>query len=360
MTTTQTQIRRDTATNLNAAVPTQGELGYDTTNKRLVVGDGSASGGIKIPSMNDVRLQTFTYSTVGGTANAITLTNSPVVASYASPLRLTFKATGTNSGATTVNVDGIGTKNIYKLSGTSLVALSGNEIVSGAIYDITYDGTQFLLSAGGGSSALTVVSQTFTSSGTYTPTAGMKYCYVEMLGGGGGGGGSTDGTTRNGAGGGAGEYVTAWMSAADIGASKAVTIGAGGAGGTTGTGSTGGTTSLSTLLTAIGGTGGGATPSNNIAGGIGGTGGGGSITATVRCAGQQGGMSYGTTAFATGFPGAGGNSQYGAGGQPPISNGAGNAGTGYGAGGSGNKNQGSTAAGGAGTAGIVIIHEYCS
>jgi len=58
-------------------------------------------------------------------------------------LRLKFKATSTNSSATTVNVDGLGTKNIYKLSGTSLIALTGNEIVSGAIYELNYDGTQF-------------------------------------------------------------------------------------------------------------------------------------------------------------------------------------------------------------------------
>ena len=45
-----------------------------------------------------------------------------------------------------------------------------------------------------------VTAQTFTSSGTYTPTSGTKYAIIEMCGGGGGGGGS--GSTEQGAGGG--------------------------------------------------------------------------------------------------------------------------------------------------------------
>ncbi|MBP3955383.1 hypothetical protein J8F10_08830 [Gemmata sp. G18] len=144
MTTTQTQLRRDTATNVQAATPAAGEPGYDSTNKRFIIGDGVTAGGIPHASFADVQKQGFAYSTVGGTANAITLTNSPAVTSYSGGcLKLQFKAANTNSGTTTVNVDGLGTKNIYKLYNGSLVALSAGDIVSGAIYEIAYDGTQF-------------------------------------------------------------------------------------------------------------------------------------------------------------------------------------------------------------------------
>lgn len=145
MVTTQTQIRRDTATNLNAATPVSGELAYDTSNKRLSVGDGTTAGGIKHASAPDIQKQSFAYGTVGGTANAITLTNSPVITSYVNGLALTFKATATNTSSTTVNVDGLGAKNIYKMVEGTLTALSGDEIYSGGIYTITYDGTQFQL-----------------------------------------------------------------------------------------------------------------------------------------------------------------------------------------------------------------------
>lgn len=143
MTTTQTQLRRDTATNIAASTPAAGEPFYDTTNKRLGVGDGVAAGGIPHVSAPDLQKGNFVYSAVGGTANAITLTNSPPVGSYGNGVGLQFKATGTNTGAVTVNVDGLGTKNVYKLYNGTLQALSAGDIVSGAIYDITYDGTQF-------------------------------------------------------------------------------------------------------------------------------------------------------------------------------------------------------------------------
>ncbi len=143
MTAKQVQIRRDTATNLNAATPASGEFGYDTTNKRIVVGDGSTAGGIKIPTASDLQKQSFTFGTVGGTANAITLTHSPVVSAYTNGLYLSFKAASANTGATTVNVDGLGVKNIYKVYNGALTALSSGDIISGAIYGLFYDGTQF-------------------------------------------------------------------------------------------------------------------------------------------------------------------------------------------------------------------------
>jgi hypothetical protein len=154
MTAKQVQIRRDTATNLNAAAPAEGELGYDKTNKRTVVGDGVTPGGIKNASAKDVQNQPFIYGTVGGTADAITLTNSPAVASYSDGLCLKFKATGTNTGAVTVAVDSIGgTKNIKKMLDGSIQALSAGDIVSGGTYQIEYDGTQFQLKGLGVTSA---------------------------------------------------------------------------------------------------------------------------------------------------------------------------------------------------------------
>src|SRR5579859_3128384 len=76
-----------------------------------------------------------------------------------------------------------------------------------------------------------VAVQVFTSTGTYTPTTGMKYCTIECLGGGGGGGGTAaSGATVNtgGGGGGAGSYSRKTVTAATVGGSQAVTIGAAG------------------------------------------------------------------------------------------------------------------------------------
>lgn len=103
--------------------------------------------------------------------------------------------------------------------------------------------------------------QVFSSDGTYTPTTGMKYCVVEIVGGGGGGAG-TQNTTASpygdcGGGGGGGAYRRGTFSAAEIGASQAVTIGNGGGSGLgAATGGTGGTTSFGALMSAQGGSGG--------------------------------------------------------------------------------------------------------
>jgi hypothetical protein len=46
MTTTQLQLRRDTAANIAAITPAQGEPIYDVTNATLRVGDGATPGGL--------------------------------------------------------------------------------------------------------------------------------------------------------------------------------------------------------------------------------------------------------------------------------------------------------------------------
>src|SRR5262249_19108020 len=88
----------------------------------------------------------------------------------------------------------------------------------------------------------------FTASGTYTPMAGLAYALIECVGGGGGGGGLSItilGWFGSG-GGGSGGYSRKLSSAAAIGASQTVTIGAAGtAGATTPTnGGAGGDTSV--------------------------------------------------------------------------------------------------------------------
>lgn len=157
-----------------------------------------------------------------------------------------------------------------------------------------FDSTQFSVDSNGFVSLTTpgpafsqIALQTFSANGTYTPTAGMVYCIVEIVGAGGGGGAVASngggGTYSAAGGGGAGEYGYGIFTAADIGVSKSITIGAGGTGGAAGNnpGSTGGTTSFGTLMTAIGGNGGsGSAAVALIAVQIGGLGGSGGTVAT--------------------------------------------------------------------------------
>ena len=206
--------------------------------------------------------------------------------------------------------------------------------------------------------------QVFTSTGTYTPTSGMVYCEIEILGGGGAGGGAPAANATQcaaGGGGGGGEYAVGIFSAATIGASKAVTIGAGGVGNTS-AGAAGGTSSVTTLITALGGAGGQAGVAETLClavdGGAGGTGGTGGSYRTPGSTGQLGIVTLISTGYIS-VGGIGASTQVGSGGHPAV--GAGQAGTGYGSGGAGASNIPSTVAasnGGNGAPGVVIITEY--
>jgi hypothetical protein len=213
--------------------------------------------------------------------------------------------------------------------------------------------------------ALSVVTQVFTSSGTYTPTSGMLFCVIEVLGSGGGGGATSNGAAGNAGGaggGGAGGYARKTVSAATIGASQTVTINAAGTGGTAGAnpGNAGGTVSVGAIVSATGGAGGAASTPNTIQGAAGGAGGVGS-SGDFNSNGATGQIGHGSSTLGVG--GGGASSLYGGGGAGAISGGAavaGGAATVYGSGGGGASVGGnaSSAAGGAGSLGIVVITEY--
>lgn len=74
----------------------------------------------------------------GGTGNAITLTTNQVLSSahVAAGLTLTFRATATNTGATTINVDSTGAVSCVDQFGAALAA---GAITSGGIYTVAYN-----------------------------------------------------------------------------------------------------------------------------------------------------------------------------------------------------------------------------
>lgn len=143
-----------------------------------------------------------------------------------------------------------------------------------------------------------VVLRSFTSSGTYTPTVGMKYCIVELWGPGGGGPGSdttTAGQMSAGGGGAGGNYTRNVFSASAVGASQTITIGAGGIGGTTpaGAGGAGGETSFGGIQTAKGGNGGSAMAATSTqANAAGGTTGANTVGGALNITGQPGGYGF--------------------------------------------------------------------
>lgn len=212
------------------------------------------------------------------------------------------------------------------------------------------------------SSITAVVRQVFTANDTYTPTPGMVFCIAELVAGGGAGGGSagTAGQAGAGGGGGGGAYASGVFTAADIGASKAVTIGAGGTVGAAGNvaGNNGGVSSLGALLTANGGAGGAGSASTAGAAfggarGLGGTTGSGSFVIGGGLGGA-GIVVLGSAGVA--MPGPGGGSQF-----APTkggNRGSPSAGIGYGGGGDGGYATSANVTGFAGAPGVCAITEF--
>lgn len=191
--------------------------------------------------------------------------------------------------------------------------------------------------------------KTFTSSGTYTPTAGTKKIRVRAWGGGGGGGGVSASATAGAAGGSSGAYVEGIF---NVTGALAVSIGAGGAAGTSsgGNGGAAGSTSLGSLFSATGGFGGGGT-TNNQAGqttSSAGTATGGNVLNLNGSSGRAPNNSLG---------GSGGSAFSTQGGEGHYSSGSGTGGFPGSAGGGAN-GVSVAVTGGAGASGYLIIEEY--
>lgn len=166
MATTQTQLRRGTSAQVNAMTPAEGEVVVDMTNDRLNVGDGIRSGGYPIPNFSDNQKNTFGYGVASGSADALTLALSPALLSYVEGVSIEFRSTTTNTGAATINVNGLGAISIRQ---QDLSVLTAGLITSGRNYKLTYNGTYFLIM----NAAPAEVSQSgLVFLGTATPSSG--------------------------------------------------------------------------------------------------------------------------------------------------------------------------------------------
>lgn len=260
---------------------------------------------------------------------------------------------------------------------TPYAVICGGTTSTGALQSIASVGTagQALISNGAGAlptmqtvAGKLLAIQTFKANGTYTPTAGMANCVIQCLGGGGAGGGTPTASAvlaAAGSGGGAGGYSQSYVTAATIGASQSVTVGAGGTGVSNAAGNNGADTSVGSIVIAKGGTGGvagiasgTANIANPGAGSLGGVAGTGDLTFVGGAGGSAIYMGAGGI-----NSGKGGDSTFASGAiQISAVNAAGNsAAANTGGGGSGSVIfgvVGANQAGGNGGSGLVVIYEY--
>ena len=190
-------------------------MGWWTTGQ---IANAVSASGLVIDDTDILRLakamrsQAMNYRAAGGTANALTVALDPAPAAWSDlngmPLRLRIGTT--NSGAATLNVNGLGAKNIRTLAGA---ALSAGDLFAGSIMEFIYDqisDTVLVVNLQKGVGPYSIGGiYAIASSQTWNRPAGCRAVLVEGLGGGGAGGGSGDANPdelSQGAGGGAGGY----------------------------------------------------------------------------------------------------------------------------------------------------------
>lgn len=290
------------------------------------------------------------YATTTGSANAYALTLSPPITSLSDIIGkpIFFKTNFGNTGAATLNLNGLGAIAIKKMDGATAVLSA--DIANGQVVGVIYNGTYFQM--------ITPVGQA---------VAGSLPTIAVLVVGGGGGGGGIIANSGGGGGGGAGGVIYNPALAVPTG-SYTITVGAGGAAGPSTQnvdGSPGMASAFGNLIFAAGG----------------GAGGGGQSGSTIkgnqlyRNGGSGGGRGYGNEispgkTVGGGFDGGGGAGQGGSGGGGATTVGAdapstagGNGGTGFttsisgasvtygGGGGGGSWNSGGAGSGGSGGGG---------
>lgn len=109
----------------------------------LPVGTDSVSAAIltKISdSLEALRKNETGFVTTGGSANAYTATFSPAHA-LASDFVFFLRIHATNTGASTLAVNGTAAKNLMKIQGASIVALAPGDVIANGIYQVIRDQT---------------------------------------------------------------------------------------------------------------------------------------------------------------------------------------------------------------------------
>ncbi|MET0183066.1 MAG: hypothetical protein ABW199_09295 [Caulobacterales bacterium] len=89
-----------------------------------------------------IQSQGYTYAADTGAVNAYVVALAPALGAYGNGKRIQFKATNANTGASTVNVNGLGVRSITRNDGTPL---RRGDIPAGGIVDLIDDGSKFLL-----------------------------------------------------------------------------------------------------------------------------------------------------------------------------------------------------------------------
>lgn len=138
----------DMATALTASIAKDGQT---TPTANLPMGNfchinvGDATALTQYLTANQAVNGTQQYlSSISG-ADTIIASGTFTPSAYAAGQTFAFIAAASNTTAVTINIAGLGAKDVKKRSSGGLVALTAKDLISAQVYSVTYDGTQFVI-----------------------------------------------------------------------------------------------------------------------------------------------------------------------------------------------------------------------
>lgn len=117
----------------------------------IITENGLDDAGIAKAIQQLVQRGLVVYGVDTGAANALAVTLTPALLEYKAGLRLMIKAAASNTGATTLNVNGLGARNVVRRDGAILF---DSDVLAGAVQEYAFDGTNFQLLSAIGSGQL--------------------------------------------------------------------------------------------------------------------------------------------------------------------------------------------------------------
>jgi hypothetical protein len=136
-----------TSTAIGNATPASAGIVQVATHAKAVAGDDTGSTGAtnSVPPSELAATQqsgTFIYAAASDVSDTYTANLTPAITAYTTGMLVRIKFTTANTGACTINLNGLGAKSIK----TSAVADPGDGTISaGLIADLIYDGTNFVI-----------------------------------------------------------------------------------------------------------------------------------------------------------------------------------------------------------------------
>jgi len=175
-------LTSDLATGLSTCITKDGQTTVTANipfgnNKITSLGAGTAA--TDASNMSQVQSTAAKLITVTGT-DTITGTMSPALASYAAGQLFYFIANAANTGAMTINIDGLGAKSITRDGSTALIA---GDVNTGEIVVICYDGTRFQMINAANSFGNTTINGTLTVTGNTGLQANVSITSALSVGG---------------------------------------------------------------------------------------------------------------------------------------------------------------------------------